>query len=98
MTGKSPVPLRKAVKNDVEIAGMKEAHMEDGLAMEKFLYWLDMEMTSGNIVTEWDAAMKLDSLRAEIQAPAGTVSRRYQRTARARHFRIMSLLARLQGS
>lgn len=32
VTGKSPVPLRKAVKNEVEIAGMKEAHMEDGLA------------------------------------------------------------------
>lgn len=71
VAGKSPVPLRKAVKNEVEIAGMKEAHMEDGLAMEKFLYWLDMEMTSGNIVTEWDAAMKLDSLRAGIQGARG---------------------------
>ena len=40
-TGKSPVALRKSVKNEVEIAGLKEAHLEDGLAMERFLYWLE---------------------------------------------------------
>ena len=40
-TGKSPVAQRKAVKNEVEIAGMKEAHLEDGLAMERFLYCLN---------------------------------------------------------
>ncbi|MBR2225834.1 MAG: aminopeptidase P family N-terminal domain-containing protein, partial [Bacteroidales bacterium] len=33
--GLSPVPLRKSVKNAVEIEGMREAHVEDGLAMEK---------------------------------------------------------------
>ena len=32
--GLSPVPLRKSVKNRVEIEGMREAHLEDGLAME----------------------------------------------------------------
>lgn len=64
--GKSPVQLRKAVKNDAEISGMREVHMEDGVAMELFLYWLDKVVSSGNAVTEWDAAMKIDSLRAEI--------------------------------
>ena len=39
--GRSPVPARKAVKNEVEISGMREAHLEDGLAMEKFLFWLE---------------------------------------------------------
>ena len=35
VAGKSPVALRKAVKNEVEISGMREAHLEDGLAMER---------------------------------------------------------------
>ena len=39
--GVSPIPLRKAVKNEIEISGMREAHLEDGLAMEKFLFWLE---------------------------------------------------------
>ncbi|MBE8953217.1 MAG: aminopeptidase P family N-terminal domain-containing protein, partial [Quinella sp. 1Q7] len=39
--GLSPIPLKKSVKNPVEIEGMREAHLEDGLAVEKFLYWLE---------------------------------------------------------
>ncbi len=64
--GTSPIPLRKALKNNVEIEGMKEAHFEDGLAMEKFLYWLETSMAEGKEINEWDAACKLNSLRAEI--------------------------------
>lgn len=68
--GESPVKLRKAVKNEVEIAAMREAHFEDGLAMEKFLYWLENEV-SQRIVTEWEASRKLTSLRAEIPGYRG---------------------------
>ena len=64
----SPVPLRKAVKNVVEIAGMREAHLEDGLAMEKFLYWLEGQAGQ---VNEWEAACKLRSYRAEIPGYRG---------------------------
>ena len=69
--GTSPVPLRKSVKNAVEIAGMKEAHLEDGIAMEKFLFWLDECMKSGIEIDERDAAEKVDSLRAEIPGYRG---------------------------
>ena len=62
----NPVQLWKAVKNPVEVSGMKVAHIKDGLAMEKFLYWLDKCMENERSVTEWDAAVKLGSLRAEI--------------------------------
>lgn len=62
--GLSPVPLRKAVKNSVEIEGIREAHFEDGIAMEKFLFWLDNNKDEG--ISEWDASAKLSSLRAEI--------------------------------
>ena len=64
----SPVPLWKAVKNSVEIDGMKEAHLEDGLAMEQFLYWLSSRAGS---VTEWDAACELGRLRARIPGYRG---------------------------
>ncbi|MCR5003905.1 MAG: aminopeptidase P family protein [Bacteroidales bacterium] len=69
--GKSPVALRKAVKNSVEIAGMKEAHLEDGVAMEKFLYWLEKSVQNGETVSEWDAAVALGQLRAEIPGYRG---------------------------
>lgn len=61
---KSPVPLRKAVKNQTEIEGFRKAYLEDGLAMEKFLYWLENAVPTG--IDEWEASCKLTSLRAEI--------------------------------
>lgn len=67
----SPVPLWKAVKNPTEIEGMREAHLEDGLAMERFLYWLDCQMRQGYPVTEWDAALMLGSLRESISGYRG---------------------------
>ncbi len=66
--GLSPIPLRKSVKNSVEIEGMREAHLEDGLAVEKFLYWLEGQAGQ---VDEWQAACKLQSLRAEIPGYRG---------------------------
>jgi Xaa-Pro aminopeptidase len=69
--GTSPVGLMKAVKNPTEIAGMKESHFDDGLAMEKFCHWLEISVRNGDYVTEWDAAIKLDSMRAEIPGYRG---------------------------
>lgn len=66
VAGKSPVALRKAVKNEVEIAGMKEAHLEDGIAMERFLYWLEKMIESGEPLNEYECSAKLHSLRSEI--------------------------------
>lgn len=33
--------LRKAVKNETELAGMREAHLRDAVAIVEFLTWLD---------------------------------------------------------
>lgn len=71
LPGQSPVPLWKAVKNEVEIAGMKDAHLEDGLAMEQFLYWVEQAVSSGKKVSEFDAALHLRSLRAAIPGYRG---------------------------
>ncbi len=71
VTGPSPIGLRKAIKNPMEIEGMKKIHIEDGVAMERFLHWLDTSMKKGDIITEWDASLKLEEFRAEIQGYTG---------------------------
>ena len=69
--GKSPVILQKAVKVDSEIENLRQTHIDDGVAMTRFLYWLDQEVASGRKVTEWDASLMLTSLRAEIPGYKG---------------------------
>ena len=66
--GDSPVGIYKAVKNSVEINGMRECHIRDGVAMEKFLYWLETSVREGGIpVNERSAAIRLGEFRAEIE-------------------------------
>ena len=67
----SPVQLRKSIKNRTEIDGMREAHLQDGLAMEKFLYWLENTVSDGVEISEWDAAVKLGQFRAAIPGYRG---------------------------
>lgn len=69
--GTSPVGFRKALKNAAEVEEMRSIHVDDGLAMEKFLYWLETSVRSGREVSEWDAAAKLGSLRASIPGYRG---------------------------
>ena len=64
----SPVALRKSVKNPVEISGMREAHLEDGLVMEQFLYWLS---SRAGQVNEWEASQYMHSLRAQVSGFRG---------------------------
>lgn len=64
---KSPIQLRKAVKNPLEIENMKEAHIKDGVAMVKFLYWLENGLERGESISEWDAAVKLHELRSRAE-------------------------------
>ena len=60
----SPIPLMKARKNEVELAGIRAAHRRDGAAMVRFLRWLERAVPAGG-VTEMSAAAKLDGLRSE---------------------------------
>ncbi len=71
VTGTSPVGLRKSVKNDVEIAGMKEAHLEDGVAMERFLHWLQTSVEAGDAINEHEASLKLHEFRSGIEGFRG---------------------------
>ncbi|MFB1075606.1 aminopeptidase P family protein [Vibrio diabolicus] len=60
-----PCLMPKAAKNSVEIAGMKACHIRDGVAMSKFLCWLDAEVTAGNLHDEATLADKLEAFRSE---------------------------------
>ncbi len=56
--------LAKAVKNAVEIENMKKAHIKDGVAMVKFLHWMD-ENVGKTKVTEVTADEKATEFRAQ---------------------------------
>ncbi len=58
----NPCELMKAIKNDVEIAGTREAHISDGLAVTRFIYWLKKAVESQTI-TEISAANFLEEER-----------------------------------
>ncbi|NMU25232.1 aminopeptidase P family protein, partial [Vibrio parahaemolyticus] len=60
-----PCLMPKAAKNSVEIAGMKACHIRDGVAMSKFLSWLDTEVAAGNLHDEATLADKLEAFRSE---------------------------------
>ncbi|HAV1337943.1 X-Pro aminopeptidase [Vibrio parahaemolyticus] len=60
-----PCLMPKATKNEVEIAGMKACHIRDGVAMSKFLCWLDAEVAAGNLHDEATLADRLEAFRRE---------------------------------
>ena len=60
----SPIGRMKAKKNTVELAGMRAAHHRDGIAMVRFLRWLEGAVAGGG-QTEMSAATMLESFRAK---------------------------------
>ncbi len=60
----SPVTLFKAMKNQTELVGFRNCHIRDGVAMVKFLHWLENAIPKGG-VTEISASDKLEEFRAE---------------------------------
>jgi Xaa-Pro aminopeptidase len=57
-----PCIAPKAIKNPTEIKGARAAHVRDGLAMARFLAWLDREAGKGEI-DEITAVRQLESFR-----------------------------------
>lgn len=54
--GDSPVALPKAIKNDVQIAGIRQAHLRDGVAMVRSLMEIERIMAADGHLTEMDVA------------------------------------------
>ena len=62
----NPSTYLKAHKNETEIANTKEIHIQDGVAIVKFMYWLKNNYKKENI-TEFSAEEKINSLREKIE-------------------------------
>lgn len=60
----SPVPAMKAVKNETEQEGFRNAMIRDGVALVKFLSWLKPAVEAGG-QTEMSVSSKLEELRAQ---------------------------------
>ena len=62
----NPITAMKARKNEAELAGMREAHIVDGVAMAHFMAWLEREIVEkGRAVSEVEIDQVLTGKRAE---------------------------------
>ncbi|MCR5403479.1 MAG: aminopeptidase P family protein [Butyrivibrio sp.] len=62
---KDPTESLKAVKNETELRNIREVYIRDSARLTEFIYWVKSNV--GKIpMTEYSAAMKLDSMRAEL--------------------------------
>ncbi len=61
----SMVKELKAIKNDCEINQIHIAMQKDGVAMVKFLYWIEQNINKGNTHNEYELVNVLNSFRAE---------------------------------
>lgn len=59
----SPIPAMKAVKNNVEIEGFRNAMLRDGVTLVKFMRWLRPAVEAGG-QTEMSVSARLEELRA----------------------------------
>ncbi|KAF1957266.1 putative Xaa-Pro aminopeptidase P [Byssothecium circinans] len=63
---RSPVGDAKAIKNEVELEGMRQCHIRDGAALTEYFAWLeDQLINKGATLDEVDGADKLESIRAK---------------------------------
>ena len=65
--GEDPCALPRACKNPVEIAGTREAHARDGVAVTRFLHWLATEGQSRTI-DEVEVVTRLEGFRQDTGA------------------------------
>jgi Xaa-Pro aminopeptidase len=64
--GSDPIALPRAVKNEAERQGARDAQLRDGAAVANFLCWLESAAEgklNTNTLTEIDAALKLEAFR-----------------------------------
>jgi Xaa-Pro aminopeptidase len=61
---RDPAVLPKAIKNAVELNGTRAAHIRDGVAVSRYLKWLDDNAHLGGL-DELSAAAQLESFRKE---------------------------------
>jgi Xaa-Pro aminopeptidase len=63
---RSPIGDAKAVKNEVELEGMRQCHIRDGAALSEYFAWLEDQLVNKKAtLDEVDGADKLESIRAK---------------------------------
>ncbi|MBQ4068060.1 MAG: aminopeptidase P family protein [Lachnospiraceae bacterium] len=85
----NPTTLMKAIKNDTEIRNLRKAHVMDGVAVTKFIYWLKNEINKGSHITEMLAAEKLEEYRSVYKTyvcPSFATISAYESNAAMMHY------------
>eukprot|EP00850_Spirogloea_muscicola_P023541 SM000365S13727 [mRNA] locus=s365:47007:51835:- [translate_table: standard] len=66
----SPLALAKALKNEAELEGLRQAHLRDGAALTEFLHWLDQQeqLNAPGYFHEYVSSLKRKQPAAGAQA------------------------------
>ncbi|GFR40249.1 hypothetical protein Agub_g821 [Astrephomene gubernaculifera] len=74
----SPVTAAKAIKNAAELAGMREAHLRDAVAVCRFMMWLEEQIGQGKTVTEVEVDAAITGFRSQqpgfVETSFGTIA------------------------
>ena len=62
----SEIEVQKAVKNEVEMQGLRAAYLRDGAAYVRWLAWLEQKLNQGYDITEYEAAWRLTEFRRQL--------------------------------
>ncbi len=70
LTEENPEVLMKSRKNDLELKNIRAAHVKDGVAVTRFMYWMKNQIGKKDM-TEISAAEKLEAFRQEQEGYLG---------------------------
>ncbi|CAG8778777.1 15602_t:CDS:2, partial [Acaulospora morrowiae] len=62
---RSPLAEAKAIKNEVELEGMRQCHLRDAAAVINYFAWLEEQLAEGKVFDEIDGSNRLEQFRAE---------------------------------
>ncbi|CAG8728850.1 11662_t:CDS:2, partial [Acaulospora morrowiae] len=62
---RSPLAEAKAIKNEVELEGMRQCHLRDAAAVINYFAWLEEQLAEGKVFNEIDGSNRLEKFRAE---------------------------------
>jgi len=60
-----PIEILKAQKNKIEVQGMRNAHLRDGVTLTKSIFWIKNKVNNDKKLTELDAIKKIDTNRSK---------------------------------
>jgi len=66
-----PCLVPKSIKTEPEKEAIRQTHIVDGVALVRFLHWLEIETKTGTSLTEYQVAIKLEEFRAQHPAFQG---------------------------